>query len=114
MASFDSTQAAVECARAIQKSFERYNQASPEPIHIRIDLDCGEPIEDSHDLFGSTVQRASRMCSGADTDQILVSNMIRLECQNQYGFADCGCRSLKGFRQLVQVFECKWRGESSE
>jgi class 3 adenylate cyclase len=111
MASFDAAQAAVGCAREIQSSFERYNQASAEPIHIRIGLDCGEPIEDSHDLFGSTVQRASRICSAASTDQILVSNRVREEYHDQSSFADYGSKNLKGFRQPVQVFECKWRVE---
>ena len=113
MASFDSTAAAVECARAIQKSFARYNQASPEPIHIRIGLDCGEPVEDSRDLFGSTVQRASRICNAAGTDQILVSNAVREECEDESGFADCGSKELKGFREPVRVFACDWRAESS-
>jgi class 3 adenylate cyclase len=113
MASFDSTTAAVECAKAIQKSFARYNRASPEPIHIRIGLDCGEPVEDSRDLFGSTVQRASRVCGTARADQVLVSNAVREECQGDSGFADCGCKHLKGFQQPVQVFECDWHAESS-
>lgn len=109
MASFESTSAAVECARAIQNSFERYNRASAEPIHIRIGLDCGEPVEDSRDLFGSTVQCASRMCAAAEPDQILVSATVREECYSEYEFADCGFKNLKGFRQPVQVFECDWR-----
>ena len=114
MASFDSTLAAVECARTIQQSFERYNRAASEPIHIRIGLDCGEPVEDSRDLFGSTVQRASRICSAANADQILVSSAIRTECAEDAGFADCGYKSLKGFPQPVQVFRCDWREEASD
>ena len=112
MASFDSTSAAVECARTIQKAFERFNRTSAEPIHIRIGVDCGEPVEDTHDLFGSTVQRASRLCNAAKTDQILVSNAVRGECKDDFGFVDCGCRRLKGFQQPVQVFECDWHAES--
>lgn len=112
MASFDTTTAAVECAKAIQKSFAHYNRESPEPIHIRIGLDCGEPIEDSRDLFGSTVQRASRLCNAAGTDQILVSKAVREECEDESGFADCGSKELKGFREPVRVFACDWRTES--
>jgi class 3 adenylate cyclase len=114
MASFDSAQSAVECARVIQESFQRYNRASSEPIHVRIGLDCGEPIEDSHDLFGSTVQRASRMCSAAGIDRILVSNRVREEFQDDLDFADCGWKELKGFQQPVHVFECNWRAEEGE
>jgi class 3 adenylate cyclase len=113
MASFDFALAAVECARAIQHAFERYNRASLEPIHIRIGLDAGEPVEDSRDLFGSTVQRAARICSVAGKDQILVSNIVREECQIESGFVDCGNKTLKGFHQPVQVYECEWQNEPS-
>jgi class 3 adenylate cyclase len=76
--------------------FERFNRVSAEPIHIRIGVDCGV-VEDTSDLFGSTVQRASRVCRATNTDQILVSKAVRDECKSDYGFADCGCRHLKGF-----------------
>jgi class 3 adenylate cyclase len=109
MASFEATPAAVACAMAIQEAFMRYNRAGAEPIHIRIGLDCGEPIEDSRDLFGSTVQRASRVCGAADADQILVSAAIRQECQGAYRFTDCGFRDFKGFSQPVEVFACEWQ-----
>jgi len=108
MASFESALAAVECARAIQSAFERYNRASAEPLHVRIGLDCGEPVEDSRDLFGSTVQCASRMCGAADADQILVSARVREECRDEDGFTDCGLKSLKGFSQPMHIFGCLW------
>jgi class 3 adenylate cyclase len=88
MAAFDSVTAAVNCARAIQQSFERFNHASVEPI--RIGLDCGEPIEDSRDLFGATVQRGSRLCSAAETDQILASASVSEKCGDG-GFPNLGC-----------------------
>jgi class 3 adenylate cyclase len=113
MASFDSTPSAVDCAMTIQTSFDTYNRSSSEPIHVRIGEDCGEPVEDSHDLFGSTVQRASRICGVAEGDQILVSHRVRDECRDGYFFADRGYRNLKGFQQQVQVFECCWRDETS-
>jgi class 3 adenylate cyclase len=110
MAAFDSVTAAVECSRAILQSFERYNRASAESIHIRIGVDCGEPIEDSHDLFGATVQRASRLCSVAQSDQILASDSVTKECGDG-GFIDCGCKALKGFQEPVRVFACVWGGQ---
>jgi class 3 adenylate cyclase len=79
---------------------------------VRIGLDCGEPVEDSRDLFGSTVQCASRLCGAAMADRILVSARVREQCLNEYGFTDCGCMQLRGFQQPVQAFECEWRAES--
>jgi len=108
MAAFASITAAVDCAIAIQQGFERYNGGNPEPIHVRIGLDCGEPVEDSNDLFGSTVQLAARLCAAASADQVLVSEGIFRE----YGAADLFThatrRRLKGFSKPVLVFQCDW------
>lgn len=74
MAVFSSTPFAVDCAIDIQREFHRYNSDKGEPIHIRIGLDCGEPIEDINDFFGTTVQLAARLCAAAESDQILISD----------------------------------------
>lgn len=112
MASFDSGAAAVEGAKSIQRSFEIYNRTSTEPIHIRIGLHSGDPVEDTSDLFGSTVQLASRLCNAAESDQILVSSCTRDECSQEDGFLDAGCKVLKGFAAPVQAFECVWRSQA--
>src|SRR6218665_2634149 len=65
MAVFSMTPSAVDCAVEIQREFFRYNKDNGEPIHIRIGLDCGEPVEDGNDFFGSTVQLAARLCAPA-------------------------------------------------
>lgn len=108
MATFASTCAAVDCARMIQGEFERYNRANPEPIHIRIGLDSGEPVEDSNDLFGSTVQLAARLCAAASSDQILVSENIFREYGAADLFAHATRRKLKGFSKPVLAFRCDW------
>lgn len=111
MASFESGMAAVGAARAVQRSFETYNRAGTEPIHIRIGLHSGDPVEDARDLFGSTVQLASRLCHAAEAEQILVSSWTRDECSREDAFLDAGCKVLKGFGAPVQAFECVWRSE---
>ncbi|MBW9113343.1 DUF4242 domain-containing protein [Rhizobium cauense] len=108
MASFVSTRAAVGCAMSIQREFRIFNAGTPEPIHVRIGLDCGEPIEDSRDLFGSTVQLAARLCAAADSDQILVSENIFREHGASELFANATRRDLKGFSKPVLAFECEW------
>ncbi|AVA25981.1 nickel-binding protein [Rhizobium sp. LEGMi198b] len=108
MATFVSTTAAVDCAIAIQQEFELYNQGNLEPLHIRIGLDCGEPVEDSNDLFGSTVQLAARLCASASADQILVSESIFREYGTADFFAHAAHRRLKGFLKPVLVFQCDW------
>ncbi|WP_064683652.1 nickel-binding protein [Rhizobium bangladeshense] len=113
MAAFAATTAAVECAMAIQQEFQHYNGGNnAQPIHIRIGLDCGEPVEDSNDLFGSTVQLAARLCAAAASDQILVSENIFREYGATDVFAHATRRRLKGFSKPMLVFRCDWSNAS--
>jgi class 3 adenylate cyclase len=110
MATFASIASSVDCARAIQQEFELYNRGNAEPLHIRIGLDCGEPVEDSNDLFGSTVQLAARLCDAASSDQILVSENIFREYGAADLFTQAKRRRLKGFSKPVLAFRCEWTG----
>jgi class 3 adenylate cyclase len=63
MASFDVSQVAVDCAKRIIDAFNCHNLRNSQPICVRIGLDAGQPVSDSNDLFGSTVQLAvSSVC----------------------------------------------------
>ena len=106
MASFPQSRAAVDAAILIQQEFSHYNIDNSEPIHVRIGLDCGEPVEDSNDLFGHSVQLAARLCSSADSDRILVSENIYREDGRRDFFSNPVARHLKGFPDPVPVFEC--------
>src|SRR5690349_17379220 len=101
MASLPDAARGVECAIRIQRAFRKYNQDGAEPIHIRIGLDSGEPVEDSNDLFGATVQLAARLCAEAAADQILVSDNIRREHGDGALFKAAEARQLKGFAAPV-------------
>ena len=98
MASFDDATASVHCARAIQQSFEAFNVASEEKLQVRIGIDVGEPIPDSNDLFGATVQRAARLCQTAEPDAIVVSSAVKERVGDLY-LKEIGRRHLKGFPQ---------------
>jgi class 3 adenylate cyclase len=113
MAVFPDSQRGVDCAIRIQREFRHYNQNSEEPIRIRIGLDSGEPVEDSNDLFGATVQLAARLCAEAEPDQILVSETVRTEHGDATVFTAAEQRQLKGFAAPVGVVECIWVGSQS-
>jgi class 3 adenylate cyclase len=108
MASFRSTAQAIDCAAAIQADFDRYNRGNSEPIHVRIGMDSGEPVEDSDDLFGSTVQLAARLCAAGTAGQILVSDNICREHDDQSLFINRKLVQLKGFAGPVPALECDW------
>ncbi len=67
---------------------------------------AGEPVDRGDDLFGSTVNLASRICDAADAGQILVSGVVKdLGEQLGFGFLDAGLRTLKGFEEPSPLFE---------
>ena len=132
LASFTSVTAAVECATALQRAFAARNAwlprgetsgagrsrvgpaghryARPEPLHIRIGLNAGEPIEEEGDLFGATVILASRIAAKADAGEILVADTVRGLCSGKgFLFADRGEFVAKGFEDPVRVYEVRWR-----
>jgi class 3 adenylate cyclase len=110
MASFGSVTRAVECAIELQRSIARRNESAAEPLHVRVGLNCGEPIEDGGDLFGATVILASRIAMKAEASEILVADTIRGLCSGKgFLFADQGEFVAKGFEEPVRVYEVNWR-----
>jgi class 3 adenylate cyclase len=113
MASFVSASRAVECATAIQHAFHLHNDRAGRdeaPIRVRIGISAGEPIEDSGDLFGVSVQVAKRACEYADPGQIVVANVVRELCFGKpLEFIDRGDVALKGFEQALRLHEVDWR-----
>jgi class 3 adenylate cyclase len=110
MAAFDKVVNAVRAAADIQRRFAAYNAEASESLSVRIGIHAGEPVEDRNDLFGATVQLASRLCSEAEADGIVVSGLVRELCaEDSARFAALGERRLKGFAEKVQVFRFDWR-----
>jgi class 3 adenylate cyclase len=114
MASFSSATKALECAIAIQRSFEEHNEAAEEPIRVRVGLNAGEPIAEEEDLFGTAVIRAARIAALAAGGEILVANVVRELSEGKgFLFADRGDTALRGFEDPVRLFEVRWRAEGS-
>lgn len=109
MAAFDDAVAAVECARAVQQAFDAFNLASKEKLQVRIGLDAGEPVEDSNDLFGATVQRAARICQQAGPECIVISATVRELLSERFACEEHGAHRLKGFSDPVVLYQVAWR-----
>lgn len=114
MASFASTANAVDAAVAIQRAVGTHNAAAPDlPVHLRIGINAGEPIQEEDDLFGTTVQLAARVCAKAAADQVVCTNVVRELSQGKGRlFLSLGDHELKGFRDPVPLFEVSWQGEA--
>jgi class 3 adenylate cyclase len=108
MASFDSIPASVECARSIQKALDGFRLGSSEPLHVRIGIDAGVPVEESNDLFGATVQAASRLCDAAEPNAILVSETVRRELGDAATVRSLGTMALKGLHKPVAIYRIDW------
>src|SRR6266513_1818290 len=111
MASFVSTAGAVRCAIQVQRELARHAQANPDrQLKVRVGAAAGEPVEQHNDLFGTTVQLASRLCGHAQPEQILVSNVIAELCLGKgLLFEDLGEVSLKGFGHPVRAHAAAWK-----
>ena len=108
MAAFDEAASGVRCARAIQVGFDTFNMASDEPLHVRIGLDAGEPVADSNDLFGKTVQKAARLCAKAEKDEILISSALNLLVRGDFQTDYRENAALKGFAEPEPVYSVAW------
>jgi len=105
MASFDDVPASVASAVKIQEELASYNNNSETRIRVRIGVHAGEPVEESDDLFGSSVQMAARICDSAQAGAILVSQDVKDACAgSDLRFAPMGSETLKGFSEPVQLF----------
>jgi class 3 adenylate cyclase len=111
MASFISPAGAVRCAIQIQRELEKHAKANPgRQLKVRVGAAAGEPVEQRNDLFGSTVQLASRLCTHAQPEQILVSNAIAELCLGKgLLFEDLGEVTLKGFGYPVRAHAAAWK-----
>jgi class 3 adenylate cyclase len=110
MASFGSVTKAMDCAIALQRAFDKHSASMPEPLHVRVGLNAGEPIEEDGDLFGSTVILASRIAAKAGAGEILIPEPLRhLLSGKSYVYADRGETVLKGFEDAVRLYEVRWR-----
>ena len=110
MASFVSAASAVKCAARVQNELAKHARGNADrPLQVRVGIAAGEPVERHNDLFGVTVQLASRLCSHAAAEQILVSNVVAELCAGKtIPFEDLGEVNLKGFDHPVRAHAVTW------
>ena len=107
-ASFTSVLRAVEASIAIQRGTVEMMSEGPR-LAVKIGLTVGEPVEDSDDLFGASVNLAARICAHAAGGQTLTSGTVRdLAIGKGISFNPQGAIGLKGFPEPVPLFEVAW------
>jgi class 3 adenylate cyclase len=109
MATFASASSALDASIAMQNRLQTRAADAHIPIHIRIGMHTGEPIEEEADLHGTSIIRASRIMNEAHGDQILASNTVRdLVGGKGYAFTSRGTYELKGIQEPIHVYELDW------
>lgn len=108
LASFVSVSKAVEASVAIQRASAEMIDSGPQ-LAVKIGLSAGEPVEDSQDLFGASVNLAARICAHASGGQTLVSGTVRdLAIGKDIPFVSQGAIGLKGFPDPVLLYHVEW------
>lgn len=109
MAEFGVPSAAIEAAIAIQRGIRAQFQGSEVPVRLRIGINAGEPIAVDDDLHGASVVIAKRLESEAETDGILVSDVVRQAVAGKdFEFDDSGEVELKGFDEPLRAWAVRW------
>lgn len=112
LTSFSSVPNCLNCAIAIQHAFKAFNKDEPViPLHVRIGINAGLPVERHGDLFGVVVNMTARICAKAGPDEILVSGIIPALCAADafyLEFEDAGPIPLKGIVDPIQLYKVAW------
>jgi len=98
---FDDVDKALGWSLDVRESFQERSD-----LDVRLGMAAGEPVDHDNDLFGAVVTMASRICSAAGPEQILVSNEVRdLGVEQGFTFGAGTTETLKGFAQPATMYE---------
>ncbi len=116
MASFQSSAAAVDFSIIVQRRVHAHAESEPDrAFEVRIGVNAGEPVAEEHDLFGTAVQLARRICDAANSGQVLVSDVVRgLTAGKGFVYSDTGQHSLRGFEEPARLYEVRWWDEGDK
>jgi adenylate cyclase len=74
---------------------------------LRAGLSLGTVLPRGGDLYGRTVNLASRLTGAARPGSLLVSAEVRDRLEGEFNFSDAGRKRLKGIGHPVHVFRCR-------
>jgi class 3 adenylate cyclase len=114
MVTFDSAEAAVQAAGEIQLRVDALPPVSGISLAIRIGLHHGEVIEENNDVFGDTVNIASRLAELAKAGQVLTTaaTVASLSPELRERTRPIESLAVKGKDEEIDVVEVLWnRGD---
>jgi class 3 adenylate cyclase len=110
LAAYDDARMAVKSGAVIQRCVREHNTEFPDlTLNLRIGLNGGETITEGEDVFGSSVNLASRVCALAGAGQVFCTGIVRDRAKAvKFQFADRGEHPVKGYKDPIPVYEVLW------
>ena len=107
---FYSAPQALACAVSIQQRLSRYNRDHADfPLWVRIGVHAGHPLPHEGRLVGLDVNTAARICSAAQSGEILASEEVRHYARDAgFSYVGRGPTKLKGRSQPLRLFSVGW------
>jgi len=114
----NDAEAAVRAAVGMQQSLNELNGTSGRPqLHVGIGIHTGEAVVGflgthrrmDYTAIGDTVNVASRLCSQAGPNQIVVSSSTHAHLGREIPCCQLQAMKLKGREERIQVHEVLWR-----
>lgn len=111
MASFPDREDAIRAAIGIQQALEEYRRKDDSfTLKLRIGLHTGQAIVEKRDVFGDTVNVASRIESHADAGEILISGSTANKLKRKdYKLTRQSSFVPKGKSRPISVYQVDWQ-----
>jgi adenylate cyclase len=109
---FASALAATRCAADIEDALRRYNIGKPKALQVRIGIHVGDVVREDEDVYGDTVNVASRIVQLAENGGTCISQQVYDQVRNKvpFRFAKLETPNLKNVSVPIDVY----RLESAE
>lgn len=114
LAVFDSTNAALESAFALQKTFAESETVQSHECSLSVGVHVGEVVEsEDGDVYGDGVNMASRIEGVASAGQVVISEDVYRQIRNRttYNSESIGEHALKGVEKPVPLFVLALAGQ---
>lgn len=103
---FPSALSATKCAIELERSLQRFNEGKRDKVAVRVGIHVGDVIHEREDVYGDTVNIASRIVSLAESGGVCVSQQAYDQVRNKlpYHFSNLGVRELKNVSFPIEIY----------
>lgn len=109
---FDSPTNAVACGVKIQERVREHNESPEEgKFKLRIGISSGDVIIRDHDVFGTPVNLAARVCAAGAAGRVYLTQSVYLAMnRNEIPVVYVGNKKLKGISERTKLYKVGKKG----